>query len=98
VSLNDTSAYFFGRAFGRHKLIGLSPNKTVEGFVGAMISNIFVSFFLSAYLLKDSNFWTCIPSKFSVSPFEDYQCESMHPIYQMQEYPLHFEFMGNTTF
>lgn len=37
VVMNDTSAYFCGRFFGRHPLIKLSPKKTVEGFVGAAI-------------------------------------------------------------
>ncbi len=35
----DTGAYLFGVAFGRHKLIPrISPNKTVEGAVGGLIS------------------------------------------------------------
>ncbi|MDD7362969.1 MAG: phosphatidate cytidylyltransferase [Peptoniphilus sp.] len=34
----DTFAYFTGRAFGKHKLCpSISPNKTVEGAVGAVI-------------------------------------------------------------
>ena len=34
VACNDTSAYVWGMSFGRTKLIALSPNKTMEGFVG----------------------------------------------------------------
>ena len=37
VIFNDTLAYFCGRFFGKHPLIKLSPKKTVEGFVGALI-------------------------------------------------------------
>ncbi len=34
---SDTFAYFTGTAFGRHKLCpSISPNKTVEGFMGAL--------------------------------------------------------------
>lgn len=35
----DTMAYFIGKNFGKHKLIEkVSPNKTVEGFVGGIVS------------------------------------------------------------
>lgn len=35
---SDTGAYFVGRALGRHKLIpAVSPGKTVEGAVGALV-------------------------------------------------------------
>ena len=37
VIFNDTLAYFCGRFFGKHPLIKLSPKKTIEGFVGALI-------------------------------------------------------------
>lgn len=36
--VGDTSAMFFGMRFGRHKLApAVSPNKTVEGFVGGIV-------------------------------------------------------------
>lgn len=38
VFLNDTAAYFTGRAFGRHKLSPrISPNKSIEGFLGGLV-------------------------------------------------------------
>jgi len=38
--MNDTCAYFTGRALGRHKLYPeVSPNKTWEGFFGGMIGS-----------------------------------------------------------
>jgi phosphatidate cytidylyltransferase len=41
---SDTFAYFVGRAFGRHKLIPkVSPGKTVEGAVGAVVGTIVVA-------------------------------------------------------
>ena len=37
VKMGDTGAYFFGKLFGRHKMAPvLSPNKTIEGAVGAI--------------------------------------------------------------
>jgi phosphatidate cytidylyltransferase len=39
--LNDTGAYFAGRAFGRHKLYPrISPSKTVEGAIGGLLASV----------------------------------------------------------
>ncbi|KAI8088789.1 phosphatidate cytidylyltransferase [Halteromyces radiatus] len=35
VICNDIAAYICGRWFGRTRLISLSPNKTLEGYIGA---------------------------------------------------------------
>ena len=43
VFVNDIMAYLCGRAFGKHKLIKLSPNKTWEGYIGALILTILLS-------------------------------------------------------
>lgn len=40
---SDSGAYFTGRAFGKHKLFErLSPKKTIEGFIGGMITSMLV--------------------------------------------------------
>ena len=42
---SDTGAYFSGRAFGKTKLLErLSPKKTVEGFIGGMITAMLVGY------------------------------------------------------
>jgi phosphatidate cytidylyltransferase len=41
VEIADVSAYVFGKLFGRHKLrSNISPNKTVEGSIGAMMVSL----------------------------------------------------------
>ena len=38
VAINDCFAYVWGRSFGKTPLIKLSPNKTLEGFLGGALS------------------------------------------------------------
>lgn len=52
----DSGAYVFGKSFGRHKLSPkLSPNKTIEGYLGgAIVGTIFtvvIAFFLDLFFL-----------------------------------------------
>jgi phosphatidate cytidylyltransferase len=43
AKFNDVGGIVFGRTFGKHKLApNFSPNKTVEGFIGGVISSIAV--------------------------------------------------------
>jgi len=48
IICNDTMAYFSGLAFGRkfidRPLTPLSPNKTWEGFVGALLCTLAFAF------------------------------------------------------
>ena len=47
VEINDVAAFTSGRLFGRHKLReNISPNKTIEGFVGAVLVSLAVPFLL----------------------------------------------------
>lgn len=46
----DTGAYLVGRSMGRMKLLpAVSPNKTVEGFAGGVLSTIGVAYLFSRY-------------------------------------------------
>ena len=39
VSITDIAGYIFGRCFGRSKIVpSISPNKTLEGYLGALIA------------------------------------------------------------
>jgi len=47
---NDVFAFLIGKNFGKHKLIErVSPNKTVEGFLGGFIFTFIAGFFISKY-------------------------------------------------
>jgi phosphatidate cytidylyltransferase len=40
----DTAAWFWGKNFGKHKLWpAVSPKKTVEGFIGGILSSVIVT-------------------------------------------------------
>lgn len=57
---SDTFAYFAGRAWGRHKLIPrVSPGKTVQGAVGALVGSVAVG---AAYSLLLRDFGSYAPS------------------------------------
>lgn len=49
---SDTAGYFVGRAVGRHKLIpSVSPGKTIEGALGALVLTAVVSWVYVRYVL-----------------------------------------------
>ena len=54
VFSGDTFAYFFGRAFGKHKLLeAASPKKTVEGALGGLLGSGIAGFFLGHLYLTN---------------------------------------------
>ena len=53
VFLNDSLAWFFGMLFGRHRgIFGVSPNKSLEGFLGGMLTSVAV-IILSSYFFPE---------------------------------------------
>jgi len=84
VILNDSSAYFCGRIFGRHPLIKLSPKKTVEGFVGAMICTVSLSFFIPKLFAKAPMLYCS-----SVQPYEFHVNCELPEVFIIKEY--HFQ-------
>lgn len=52
--LGDTAAMFFGKSFGRHKLAPtVSPNKTVEGFLGGLVGYLVAAMIVRIVWLAD---------------------------------------------
>jgi phosphatidate cytidylyltransferase len=50
---SDIGAYAVGRAVGRHKLIpSVSPGKTVEGALGALVATVLVAILYERFLLR----------------------------------------------
>jgi phosphatidate cytidylyltransferase len=48
VEINDVAAFTFGKIFGKHKLReNISPNKTIEGFLGAVGVSMTIPWLLS---------------------------------------------------
>ena len=57
--ITDTGAYFVGRKFGRHPLAkSISPNKTVEGFVGGYLAGLAVLLLFGFLWLKPELGWS----------------------------------------
>lgn len=95
AACNDTFAYFAGKWFGKHHLIGLSPNKTIEGWIGGLVSNIINTLIVAKFIMMKGTFWNCAPKSFNYGLFEDYHCEQMDPIFVKQEYRLPFAIGGH---
>lgn len=54
---SDTGAFFAGRSFGRHKLAeGLSPKKTIEGWVGGTLASVVLGVLVGYGLLGSVRF------------------------------------------
>lgn len=54
VWAGDTSAYFVGKAIGKHKLYpAMSPKKTVEGLLGGLAGSMSVAALLRTLFLRD---------------------------------------------
>lgn len=48
IWVNDSFAFLIGKNFGKHKLLErISPNKTIEGFIGGMVFTFIASFILA---------------------------------------------------
>lgn len=50
IAASDISAYFGGKYFGSHPLSSLSPNKTIEGSVFALIGSVTIAMASSCFI------------------------------------------------
>ena len=68
VVINDISAYFWGKKFGKHPLSPLSPKKTWEGFIGAFFSTLVWCYFYTK-LLSRYEMFLCPVENLTLIPF-----------------------------
>lgn len=75
IWIADTAAYFAGRRFGRRKLAPqISPGKTWEGVIGAVIAVLIYGFAIGFVLQPEANFYNragllvfiCVMTAFSI--------------------------------
>ncbi len=65
---NDTGAYLFGTAFGKHRLMErISPKKSWEGFFGGMCLSVLVAWLISGWLgVVSTKIWCLIAVLISI--------------------------------
>ncbi|KAJ1565971.1 phosphatidate cytidylyltransferase [Nowakowskiella sp. JEL0078] len=86
VICNDVMAYIFGFFFGRTPLIQLSPKKTWEGFMGALITTLIFAFFFTG-LVAQFPYMTCPVNKLTTNAFAQHSC-SPNLVFVPHEYKL----------
>ena len=66
TKMTDTGAYFFGKTFGKHKLIPhISPKKTIEGAIGGTVTALITSILFYLYSSQSSS-----PPTFTITLWE----------------------------
>ncbi|KAJ9478706.1 Phosphatidate cytidylyltransferase [Pseudozyma hubeiensis] len=79
VVCNDVFAYICGMTFGRTPLIDLSPKKTVEGFVGAIIVTEVFAYGWATFFQR-YNYMICPAVSLGMNAFKDVSCE-VNPVF-----------------
>lgn len=86
VICNDVFAYICGMLFGRTPLISLSPKKTVEGFVGALIvTEVFA--FAWAGIFQRFKYMICPAVSLGMNAWSQVQCD-VNNVFAWREMPL----------
>lgn len=93
VIINDCGAYFCGKIFGKRKLIGVSPNKTVEGFIGGLLCSLVINLIWNKVVLFDKiRFILCPQRSLTFLPFEQPICSLPNIFVQV---PTSLPFLSN---
>lgn len=57
----DTFAYFTGMMIGKHKVTKISPNKSMEGYIGGVVMATILSSIYYMTFIGNSSLWSVIP-------------------------------------
>jgi phosphatidate cytidylyltransferase len=67
---SDAGAYFTGRLFGRHSITPrISPHKTAEGYVAALVFPLLVAVSVGSHLVPDKSSWFLVMASLTVAVF-----------------------------
>ncbi|KAI8342759.1 phosphatidate cytidylyltransferase [Chlamydoabsidia padenii] len=87
VICNDVFAYLCGFFFGRTPLIQLSPKKTVEGFVGALLCTLVLAFGASS-LLMQFDYMICPVQDLGATAWSGVSCDPKNPVFRSVPWAL----------
>lgn len=59
--LADTFAYFTGMMIGRHKVTKISPNKSLEGYIGGIAMSTVLSSIYYMTFIGNASLWSVVP-------------------------------------
>lgn len=60
--LTDSFAFFIGKAIGKHKITKISPNKSIEGYIGGVIMGTILSSIYYMTFIGNASLTTVIPA------------------------------------
>lgn len=86
VICNDIFAYVCGMLWGRTPLISLSPKKTVEGFVGALLITMVFSWFWAGFF-QQFKYMICPAVSLGMNVFQRPDCE-VNPVFTVHRTAL----------
>lgn len=90
IACNDCWAYFTGKYLGKTPLIKLSPNKTLEGFIGGGVATFIMVFAFTSTIFHYRRF-TCINYRLNTLPFEPIECSNIDSLEVFSD--IDFEFI-----